>query len=240
MSRQIPNVSNDAVRQRWSEVGCVLWDLDGTLTDSIVDICASINVVLSKRGLDNITVDDARLMVGLGAGKLLERAFKHVGGAEQYNADAAYQGFIEHYRDHCCVETSLFAGVAEVLDVLHQRGYLQGVCTNKPLEMANTIVAELGLAQYFGVVIGGDSTKLRKPDAEPIVACLEALQVRPESALMIGDSAADAGSAIAAGVPVALVDWGYTSEDLEALGADIILSDISELPGLLPEAAHRK
>lgn len=223
--------------QRLSAVDSVLWDLDGTLTDSIADICASMNVVLSKYGLDSVGINDARLMVGLGAGKLLERAFEHVGGRDQYDADAAYESFVDHYRDHCCVNTTLFPGVEEVLRTLHQRGFKQAVCTNKPVEMADTIVRQLGLAQYFGSVVGGDSTKLRKPHAEPVMACLSELQSIPGTALMIGDSAADAGSAIAAGVPVVLVDWGYTSEALDTLGAEVILSDIGKLPELLPAQA---
>jgi len=223
--------------RRLSAVDSVLWDLDGTITDSIADICASMNVVLSQHGLDRVGIDDARLMVGLGAGKLLERAFGHVGGLQHYDADAAYASFVEHYRDNCCEKTVLFPGVAEVLETLHQRGYRQGVCTNKPVQMANIIVQKLGLANYFGSVVGGDSTARRKPDAEPLMACLSALQSTPAGALMIGDSPADAGCAIAAGVPVILVDWGYTSEVLDTLGAEVLLSDIGELPGLLPVRA---
>ena len=225
--------SDDSLRQQLSGVDCVLWDLDGTLTDSIVDINASMNVVLAQYGLGSVCVDDARLMVGLGAGKLLERAFDHVGGREHYDADAAYASFVEHYRDHCCVHTALFDGVAEVLDALHQRGFKQAVCTNKPVQMARTIVQDLGLKPYFGSIIGGDSTTRRKPDAEPVMACLAELHSSPDKALMIGDSSADAGCAIAAGVPVVLVDWGYTSEALDTLGANVVLSDINELPGLL-------
>lgn len=232
------STNSGSSKQRLSAVDSVLWDLDGTLTDSIADICASINVVLSQHGLNSVGVDDARLMVGLGAGKLLDRAFEHVGGRDQYNADAAYAGFIEHYRDHCCVNTTLFSGVAEVLETLHQRGYKQGVCTNKPVQMAVTIVQQLGLAKYFGSIIGGDSTKRRKPDAEPLMACLSELQSSPDRALLIGDSAADAGCAIAAGVPVVLVDWGYTSQALDTLGAEAILSDIGDLPGLLAVRAQ--
>jgi len=212
----------------------VLWDLDGTLTDSIADISASMNFVLQQSELNAVSVDDARLMVGLGAGKLLERAFKHVGGEADYNADTAYATFIEHYQDHCCVQTRLYPGVKNVVESLHQRGYLQGVCTNKPAQMANTIVAKLGLADYFGSVVGGDSTRYRKPHAEPILACLSELQSAPDAAIMIGDSPADAGCAIAACVPVVLVDWGYTAESLDTLGADLIVSDIDELLAVLP------
>lgn len=222
---------------RLAAVNCVLWDLDGTLTDSIADICASLNVVLEQSGLPAVSVDEARTMVGLGAGKLLQRAFKHVGGEAQYDAEPAYARFIEHYRDNCCVHTTLFDGVREVLGTLHQRGFQQGVCTNKPEQMANKIIADLGLGDYFGVVVGGDSTSRRKPDAEPVQACLTALQVPAPSALMIGDSPADAGCAIAAGIPVILVDWGYTDAALDELGAERVLSDIKALPDLLSQQA---
>jgi phosphoglycolate phosphatase len=222
---------------RLDAVNCVLWDLDGTLTDSIADICASLNVVLEQSGLSAVSVDEARTMVGLGAGKLLQRAFTHVGGEAQYDAEPAYASFIAHYRDNCCVHTTLFNGVRDVLDTLHQRGFRQGVCTNKPEQMASKIIADLGLGDYFGVVVGGDSTSRRKPDAEPVQACLNVLQVSTHSAVMIGDSPADAGCAIAAGIPVILVDWGYTDAALDELGAEQVLSDIAVLPGILPAQA---
>ena len=146
--------SHNTLSNRIAAANCVLWDLDGTLTDSITDICASMNVVLEQNGLNKVNVDEARLMVGLGAGKLLERAFKHVGGQAVYDADAAYASFIAHYQDHCCEKTRLFPGVETVVAKIHQRGYKQGVCTNKPVQMANTIVSQLGLDRYFGSVVG--------------------------------------------------------------------------------------
>ena len=226
--------SHNTLSNRLADVNCVLWDLDGTLTDSIADICTSMNVVLEQSGLNVVTVEEARLMVGLGAGKLLERAFRHVGGEAAYDADTAYASFIAHYRDHCCINTRLYPGVETVVSKLNQYGYRQAVCTNKPVQMANTIVTELGLADYFGSVVGGDSTEHRKPHAEPILACVSQLQSTPDKAIMIGDSPADAGCAIAAGVPVVLVDWGYSADALDALGADLVISNIDELLTLLP------
>jgi phosphoglycolate phosphatase len=111
-----------------------------------------------------------------------------------------------------------------------------GVCTNKPEVFSRQILEGLGLSGFFSSVIGGDSTRARKPDPEPVRACLRGLVSEPSSSLMIGDSEHDVQAARAAGVAIGVVPWGYRSAPVEDLGADFVLHDLAGLTGLIRDA----
>ena len=113
-----------------------------------------------------------------------------------------------------------------------------GVCTNKPEAFTKQILEGLDLAKYFSSVVGGDTTSTRKPDPQPVLACLRGLVSEPVSSLMIGDSVHDVHAAHAAGVTVAVVPWGYRSAPVEELGADFVLHDIAALPGMIRDAGE--
>ncbi len=211
----------------------LIWDLDGTLVDSVVDIAGSVNQVLKSYQLAQLSVDDVRLMIGNGASKLLQRAFAKVNGHESYDSDESYSRFLTHYTNHCCKNTGLYPGISDVLAAFSALGCRQGVCTNKPVAMAKDIISHLQLIETFGAVVGGDSTPHRKPHAEPLRHCLDLLGVDSSAALMIGDSAADVGVARAVGIPVLLVPWGYTPNGIDSLGADYIARDADELKSVL-------
>lgn len=215
-----------------SSIDTLVWDLDGTLVDSASDIAASVNNVLSSYQLSPLANADVRTMIGNGASKLLERAFVKAGASDIYDSDESYRRFLAHYEDHCCDTTVFYPGMEELLSGFRALGYKQGVCTNKPVKMANSIVDRLSLSGTFTAVVGGDSTPFRKPDAQPLRLCLELLGSKTSTALMIGDSAADVGVARAANVPVVLFSWGYT-DDVHALGADYVVENSRALFKLL-------
>ena len=210
-------------------IEAVVWDLDGTLADSVSDIADSVNAVLQDAGLSPLPVEDIRLMVGHGAGKLLERAFAAAQGMKRYNAEDAYQGFLLPYERNNCVHTELYPGVREVLEQFRERGVVQAVCTNKPEKITRLILSELSVVAYFPVVIGGDTTARRKPDPLPLLTCIEQLGADRQRVLMVGDSAADVGAATASGVRVAYVPWGYSSATAEELNADYQVTSISDV-----------
>lgn len=211
----------------------LVWDLDGTLVDSVIDITGSVNQVLKSYQLPQLSVDDVRQMIGNGASKLLQRAFIKVDGLELYDSDESYSRFLVHYANHCCENTVLYSGIADVLATFSALGCKQGVCTNKPVAMARDIISHLQLSDTFGAIVGGDSTAHRKPHAEPLRSCLEIMGVDSSAALMIGDSAADVGVARSAGIPVVLLPWGYTPDGIDSLGADYIARDAEALKDLL-------
>lgn len=217
----------------------IVWDLDGTLVDSAPDLASALNAVLDKRGFFTLSINEVRAMIGNGVPKLVERGFSAVGvRPDSAQLDELIAMFVQEYKACATDNTHPYPGVVEALQELHSMDIPMGVCTNKPEAFTRQILDGLGLSGYFSSVVGGDSTSARKPDPEPVLACLRGLASEPASSLMIGDSVHDVHAAHAAGVTVAVVPWGYRSAPVEDLGADFILGDLAVLPGMIREASE--
>lgn len=217
----------------------IVWDLDGTLVDSAPDLAAALNTVLDNRGFFTLSVDQVRTMIGNGVPKLVERGFNAVGvRPEPAQLEELIAMFVREYRKCATEHTHPYPGVVEVLQELHSMIIPMGICTNKPEIFTRQILESLGLSRYFSSVIGGDSTSAKKPDPEPVLACLRGLVAEPSLSLMIGDSIHDVHAARAAGVAIGVVPWGYRSVPVEELGADFILNDPAVLPRRIRDAAQ--
>ena len=131
--------------------------------------------------------------------------------------------------------TYLIDHAKETLELMKEAGVVQGLCTNKPESVTRKILAALDIDQYFGSVIGGDSTAGRKPNPLPLQTCIENLSVAPSETVMVGDSGADVGAARAAGVPIIIVPDGYTGVPADELGADGVADDLRAVPSLLKD-----
>jgi len=216
---------------------CIVWDLDGTLVDSAPDLATAMNAVLDKRGFFTHSIDVVRTMIGNGVPKLVERGFNAVGmRLDPAQLDELVAMFVKEYKTCATEQTRPYPHIVETLEKVRGMNIPMGVCTNKPEAFTEQILEGLGLAKYFSSVVGGDTTSTRKPDPEPVLACLRGLVSEPASSLMIGDSIHDVHAAHAAGVTVAVVPWGYRSAPVEELGADFVLHDIAALPGMIREA----
>ncbi|SMH32337.1 phosphoglycolate phosphatase [Mesorhizobium australicum] len=208
----------------------VLFDLDGTLIDSAPDLHASINILLMRRGLGPLSLPDVVSMIGNGVKKLVERAFIAVGHPlDADELDLEYEAMIGIYADHLTVLTVLTPGAREIVEELHAQGVLMGVVTNKPQMPTEAILDHFGLSPYLDAVIGGDSGVEKKPAPDMIFAALDRLGLRPEDAVLVGDSVADVGSARAAGIPVIALRGGYTSVPVDEIGADIVIDGLADL-----------
>ncbi|HQT66827.1 MAG: phosphoglycolate phosphatase [Rhodospirillales bacterium 20-60-12] len=206
----------------------VIFDLDGTLIDSEIDIRAALNRLFAKLGLAALSRADVMPMIGDGARKLVERAF----AARGLEANEAHQtDFLEDYEAHAADDTRAFPGMEQALKTLVARGYHLAVCTNKPVAPARTILRDLGLDSYFTAITGGDSTAFRKPDPRHLQASLTALGVSADQAVMIGDHQNDMLAARGLGVSAIYAGWGYGLPEM-AHGAPR-LDDISALPALV-------
>lgn len=213
----------------------IVWDLDGTLAESAPDLATALNAVLEENGRACHDLAAVRNMIGGGVPKLIERGFRASGAPLGQDAlDGLVPRFMDIYSACATDNTHLRPQAREALEHFQQAGVIQGLCTNKPISVTRQIVAALGMEAYFGSVIGGDSTKSRKPDPLPLQTCLTQLGVSPARAVMIGDSGADVGAAKAAGVRIILVPDGYTSAPAETLGANYVLRDLSELMDAYP------
>jgi phosphoglycolate phosphatase len=193
----------------------VIWDLDGTLADTVDDIHASMNAALAGAGLE--AVDRAKVVdsVGGGMAKLVERIVDAAGRREEVQ-----RRFREHYEAHLLVKTRLFPGAAEALEAL--KDHPMAVLSNKPAAMTRSIVEGLGIAGRFRVVYGGDSLPVRKPDPATVRRVLADLGVGAEAALLVGDSRYDVETGRNAGVATCAVTWGYAKPG-ELEGADYVV-----------------
>jgi len=213
----------------------IIWDLDGTLVESAADLATALNTLLNEHGQHGHTVANVRPMIGGGVAKLIERGFRASGAPlEQAAIDAVVPRFMELYTACATEHTDLVPNAREVLDHFYHAGIKQGLCTNKPISVTRLILTALDIQGYFGSVIGGDSTNVKKPHPKPLLTCLEELKSRPEDAVMIGDSGADVGAARAAGVPVILVPDGYTGVPAVSLGADFVVGTLADIPSSIP------
>ena len=206
----------------------ILFDLDGTLIDSAPDLVGTLNIILKRHGRTTLTISAVKKLVGNGARALLERGFKET-GAPAENLDALTVEFIETYVPNCAVLSRPFSGVIETLDTFANSGYRMAVCTNKPQAPSETILTELGLMQYFEVVVGGDFFPMRKPDPQHLLGALQLMDAPENPAIMVGDSYNDVASARNAGIPVIVVTYGYTTTPAHELGGDILVDHFSEI-----------
>jgi len=208
----------------------VVWDLDGTLIDSAADLAEVLNGLLSDHGLPTHGLDRVKTMIGGGIPRLVERGWAASGGDLPLSGVAPLSArFIERYAASATDRTTLYPDVADVLGELRRRGVGQAICTNKPEAISRSILRDLGIADYFAAVIGGDSTAEKKPHPLPLRTCLVEMAVGPEDAVMVGDSAADLLAGHALGLPVVLLRQGYSREPVDGLGAEAVIDGVSDL-----------
>lgn len=208
----------------------LLFDLDGTLLDSALDVALSAAHARAAVGLPPRPVSEIRGFIGEGAQRLIERT---LGPEHAEQVPRALAAWTEHYAAHMLDHTRVYPGVAEAAAALTGA---RAVVTNKPGPSARRLIEALGLAALFPVVVGGGDTPGRKPDAAPVRAALERLPPC-ERAVLVGDSAVDARTAVAAGIPFVGVLWGLgTREEMESAGARRFVERAEELPGAIGRA----
>lgn len=206
----------------------VLFDLDGTLVDSLADIAASVNHVLRELGHPEHDLDAVRRNVGDGARALIERSLPPGLGPEAVSD--ALRRYQARYRTHLVVHTRPYEGVVPLLERLLGAGVRLGVVTNKPDGPARELVARLFRDGTFGVVVGEGPLRASKPSPEPALFAASALGVAPERTAFVGDSAVDVETGRAARMTAIGVAWGLRpAADLSAAGADFVASDVAAL-----------
>lgn len=213
----------------------VLFDLDGTLVDSVPDLAYSIDRMLERLGIPARGEQKVRDWVGNGLEKLVKRALTDDMDAEPEDAlyDQAYALFMEIYNNNACRDTRFYDGVEIGLDYLSRNQYKIGCVTNKRENFTHIILKQLGIFDTFGIVIGGDTLSRKKPDPLPLLHAAEYFQVKPENSLMIGDSTSDVKAARAAGFQILCVSYGYNhGRDIREADPDMVVDSLAELPVL--------
>lgn len=199
-----------------------IFDLDGTLVDSLDDLHASVNHALRSLGLPLRTREEVHGYIGEGARVLLERAI----APHAHLLEPALAAWRPHYEEHCLDRTRPYPGIPAALA---GAGRVLAVQTNKPGAMARKILAGLDLLPRFAAVVGGDEAP-RKPDPAGALELMARLGAAPAETLFIGDSRVDVATARAAGVPVIAVTWGLsTRAELATAGATDFADSPAEL-----------
>jgi phosphoglycolate phosphatase len=213
---------------------CVVFDLDGTLVDTALDLAAALNHVLVAAGRRPVEPPTVRMLVGHGARVLLQHGFAETGDPLAPDAVGNYVAqFLAFYANNIARESSPFPGVREALVRLSEAGARLGVCTNKPEALSRSLLRALDLDCHFGAILGADSLAFKKPDPRHFLETVNGLGGNPARSVFIGDSPVDVATARAAQVPIIAVTFGYTPVPPEELGADALIGSFDELDDAL-------
>lgn len=225
---------------RLSSLRAVLFDLDGTLVDSVPDLAGAVDGTLTELGRARAGEARVREWVGNGAERLIKRALTgQMDGEPPAELTAwALARFFEHYGERLSGESRLYGGVREGLAALRSHGLALAVVTNKPERFVAPLLEALGIGEQFSVLVGGDTLSEKKPHPAPLLHAASELGCEPEAALMVGDSRNDVLAARRAGMPIICVPYGYNhGQDIRDEAPDAVVDDLVELAGLIERAA---
>lgn len=202
-----------------------VFDLDGTLIDSKMDLVNSVNGMLRETGRAELPADLVSSYVGHGAPQLISSALGPQASEDQQAEALAI--FMKQYGQRKLQETRAYPGVLEGLRGL--AGYPLAVLSNKPTNLSREILEGLGMTRYFRTVYGGDSFEQKKPHPSGALAILKELELRPEEAAMVGDSDVDVETARNAGMLSVAVNYGFGKHDRERWPSDVYVDSLTEL-----------
>ncbi len=215
-----------------AQIKLVIFDLDGTLIDSRLDLVHSVNAALRHLQRPELPEDVIASYVGDGAPMLIRRAL----GDDADNEPLVRSGleyFLAYYKQHKLDHTTVYSGIREALAAIKNgsngASRKMAVLTNKPVNPSRAIVTELGLGEFFMSVYGGNSFATKKPDPEGARAILSEAGAQPEETLIVGDSAVDVATARNAGLWSCGVTYGFAPHTLGADPPDLLLDSPSEL-----------
>jgi len=220
---------NSTNARNFASVRALVFDLDGTLIDSKIDLANAVNATLSYMGRHELAHDDIFALVGNGAPTLVRRALG--AGTTDAEAEKGLEFFLKYYRAHMLDNTVLYGGVRECLNSL--RGWKLSVLTNKPVRFSQAILDGLGVAPFFAFVYGGNSFERKKPDPMGLLQLLRDFDVQADETMVVGDSEVDVQTARNAGAWVCGVTYGLGSERLPNSNPDILLDNLADLPKFL-------
>ncbi len=208
----------------------IIFDLDGTLADTIRDLLPALNRTIATRGIDPVSTQQIGHLTGAGMKSMIEHAFALNNQAlDAELLDELFAASLQDYEQNIAVETVFYPGVRASLQQFISEGWLTGVCTNKPVGLATKLLQELEADHLFCAITGGDSFEIRKPDPGHLVKTIEMAGGKPTRAIMVGDSENDILTAQNAGIPVVAVDFGYCEHPVENYSPDVVISAFEQL-----------
>ena len=221
-------MSSDASHSDGLNDVALIFDLDGTLIDSLPDLAAALNGMLVGLGRRELAASEVRAMIGDGTRALVTRALEATGGV--VDLEQAHEAFSSFYQAALTRQTRLYPRVRETLANMRKSGARLGICTNKSQVMTMSVLKEFGIAQDFTAVVGGDAVPLRKPNPAHLLAVIDQLGAKVSDAIMIGDGENDYAVARSVGIPVILMTYGYLHVPRETLSPDSWVERFADMP----------
>ena len=213
----------------------VIFDLDGTLLNTIDDLGTAANHTLAELGLPQHTLDEYRLMVGNGMRKLIMRALPQDKASDDAFVDSTLQQFLEYYADHIDVHTKPYPGIPELINTLSTAGYQLAVASNKIQAGAEKLIEKFFPGIPFVSVMGNSPLYPLKPDAAVVEYIMQKAGTDRAHTVMVGDSGTDIQTARNAGIPIIAVSWGFRPRH-ELTSADYIADSTAALESFLFES----
>ena len=213
----------------------ILFDLDGTLVDTAPDLMRAHNYVMNKFGYPTKSTEEIRNLVGQGAGAMLGRSIwgqakKEFGKVQDEKVKKEMiKDFVDYYEKNIVNESTLINGVEEFLVWSKNKGISMAVCTNKQEHLAIDLLKKIGIYDFFEYVAGHNTFDYCKPDPRHLTSVIEILNGDIKKSLMIGDSETDANAAKEAGIPVILLEDGYTEKNTSEIYHNFLVKDFVDI-----------
>jgi len=214
----------------------ILIDVDGTLVDSVPDLAYCVDEMMKAVGREPYGEEKVRDWVGNGVERLVRRALigQLDGDPEDADFEQAYPIFLDLYAENTSKRSTLYPGVKEGLEYMKASGYKLGCVTNKAEQFTTPLLKDLGIYDYFAIVVAGDTLPVKKPDPGPLLHAADFFGVSPDHSLMLGDSISDVKAARAAGFQIVCMSYGYNhGEDIRNYDPDAVIDSMVELKGLI-------
>lgn len=208
----------------------IVFDLDGTLIETVLDLVPALNHTIASQGLEPVTVEQIRPIVSAGSKAMIRQAYK-LQDLEITDelCDQLFDQFISRYEANISNHSVFYDGCISAMETLASNGFILTVCTNKYEAMAKKLLSGMGAIEKFASISGGDTFEFRKPDPRHLLETIAAAGGQPKHAIMIGDSYNDIEAAKRADVMSIAVDFGYSDVPVSTLGANAVISHFDDL-----------
>ncbi len=217
----------------------IIFDLDGTLVDTVKDLMTAGNSFFKEMGFKCRLIEGEHEWVAIGGGRNMIRFGLERNRLEcsSEQLDKFYPELLKHYEKCLCDNSIIYNGVTKLLRDLQNSGWDLGICTNKPAYLADKLLTELDLRNFFSVLVGGDSFPFRKPDPRALIETMKSMNLQTEQTIFVGDTNTDRKTALAANIPIIMVRFGHGGlfTDLETLKPEAIAEQINQIPVLATE-----
>lgn len=214
----------------------VLIDVDGTLVDSVPDLAYCVDAMMRELDMPERGEQRVRHWVGNGVERLVKRSLinRLEGEPDEALYARALPVFEAFYRENTSKRSRLYPGVQEALDFLQTTGVRIGCVTNKASQFTLPLLQDLGVSDYFEIIICGDMVERKKPDPMPLLQAAERLETEPRASMMLGDSMSDVKAARAAGFQIVCMSYGYNhGEDIREYNPDAVVDSMAEIKDIV-------